>query len=201
MRLSSAHLLILHALCSRPPWLSFLAGEMLTCMFCFFAVYLNAGVPLSLLAFSSSTYWQEGAPLLHLPDGRSLDAQQQLSLYYESVSGESSFDSHVIRQLPSAESCGPACRMVGFVLTDLTARINLRPTCECLACRYQSCLSGPSAAWYATLILCQQGHVWVCKTRFSSIFNHPIFENKITIMGMALASESPPALSRSARAS
>lgn len=103
-------------------------GEMLTCMFCFFAVFLNAGVPISLLAFSSSTYWQEGAPLLHLPDGRSLDAQQQLSLYYESVS-----------------------------------------------------------AWYATLILCQQGHVWVCKTRFSSIFNHPIFENKITIMGMALA--------------
>lgn len=58
-------------------------------MFCFFAVYLNAGVPLSMLAFSSNTYWQAGAPLLHLPDGSSLDAAQQISLYYESVSGES----------------------------------------------------------------------------------------------------------------
>lgn len=56
-------------------------------MFCFFAVYLNAGVPLSLLAFSSNTYWQAGAPLLYLPDGSHLDADAQLKLYYESVSG------------------------------------------------------------------------------------------------------------------
>lgn len=31
--------------------------------------------------------------------------------------------------------------------------------------------------------------MWVCKTRFSSLFTHPLFENPITWMGMAIAGE------------
>jgi sodium/potassium-transporting ATPase subunit alpha len=42
------------------------------------------------------------------------------------------------------------------------------------------------SAWYATLVMCQFWNVWVCKTRSASIFTHGIFDNPVTIGGVAL---------------
>jgi len=43
------------------------------------------------------------------------------------------------------------------------------------------------SAWYAMLILCQACHVWVCKTRYSSIFGHSLADNIVTIYGVVAA--------------
>ena len=43
------------------------------------------------------------------------------------------------------------------------------------------------SAWYLTIVLCQAGHVWVCKTRLNSIFDHPMFRNYMTAVGVVVA--------------
>jgi magnesium-transporting ATPase (P-type) len=43
------------------------------------------------------------------------------------------------------------------------------------------------SAWYATLVACQFWHVWLCKTRIESIFVHGLFDNFVTIMGVAIS--------------
>lgn len=43
------------------------------------------------------------------------------------------------------------------------------------------------AAWYLTLIMCQFWHIWVCKTRLVSVFQHGFFHNKITLFGVMIA--------------
>lgn len=43
------------------------------------------------------------------------------------------------------------------------------------------------AAWYAGIVLCQFWHVWLCKTRVTSLFHHNVFGNFVTIVGVALA--------------
>jgi sodium/potassium-transporting ATPase subunit alpha len=43
------------------------------------------------------------------------------------------------------------------------------------------------AAYFLTVILCQAVHVFLCKTRLSSVFTHPIFRNTTTLYGVAVA--------------
>ena len=43
------------------------------------------------------------------------------------------------------------------------------------------------SSWYATIVLCQFWHVWLCKTRVTSIFEHGVFENKVTLIGVSIA--------------
>lgn len=45
-----------------------------------------------------------------------------------------------------------------------------------------------NAAWYITLILCQFWHIWFCKTRRVSVFQHKgLFGNRSTYLGTAIA--------------
>jgi magnesium-transporting ATPase (P-type) len=43
------------------------------------------------------------------------------------------------------------------------------------------------AAWYAMIICCQAMHVFTCKTRLNSLFDHPIFANSLTFLGVIVA--------------
>jgi sodium/potassium-transporting ATPase subunit alpha len=43
------------------------------------------------------------------------------------------------------------------------------------------------AAWYVTIIMNQVWHVWICKTRSVSIFEHGVFANQVTLIGVAVA--------------
>nr|CAI99409.1 P-type ATPase [Pythium aphanidermatum] len=42
------------------------------------------------------------------------------------------------------------------------------------------------ASWYIALVFCQFFHVWMCKTRRSSIFKHGLFKNTSMIYGTAV---------------
>jgi magnesium-transporting ATPase (P-type) len=43
------------------------------------------------------------------------------------------------------------------------------------------------SAWYITLIMCQFWHIWVCKTRQVSIFEHGFFSNLATVWGVSIS--------------
>jgi sodium/potassium-transporting ATPase subunit alpha len=43
------------------------------------------------------------------------------------------------------------------------------------------------AAYFLTLVLCQGVHVFLAKTRTSSVFTHPVFANKTTLLGVGAA--------------
>ena len=43
------------------------------------------------------------------------------------------------------------------------------------------------AAYFLTLVLCQAVHVFLAKTRTSSVFTHPVFANKSTLVGVGAA--------------
>jgi magnesium-transporting ATPase (P-type) len=43
------------------------------------------------------------------------------------------------------------------------------------------------AAYFLTLVLCQAVHVFLAKTRVSSVFTHPIFANRTTLVGVGAA--------------
>jgi hypothetical protein len=38
-------------------------------------------------------------------------------------------------------------------------------------------------AWYVTQVLSQFVHVWLCKTRFVSLFEHGVFNNSMMNYG------------------
>jgi magnesium-transporting ATPase (P-type) len=43
------------------------------------------------------------------------------------------------------------------------------------------------AAYFLTLVLCQSFHIFLTKTRLTSCFIHPFFENKVTLIGVAFS--------------
>eukprot|EP00444_Apocalathium_aciculiferum_P050192 CAMPEP_0183508008 /NCGR_PEP_ID=MMETSP0371-20130417/8551_1 /TAXON_ID=268820 /ORGANISM="Peridinium aciculiferum, Strain PAER-2" /LENGTH=1113 /DNA_ID=CAMNT_0025704305 /DNA_START=68 /DNA_END=3409 /DNA_ORIENTATION=+ len=45
-------------------------------------------------------------------------------------------------------------------------------------------LSVGNSAVYANIILCQMFHIWFCRTRATSVTQHPLFSNKLTLMAM-----------------
>jgi len=45
-------------------------------------------------------------------------------------------------------------------------------------------MSVANAATYANIVLCQMFHVWFCRTRLTSVFQHPIYTNKGLILAM-----------------
>ncbi|TMW69051.1 hypothetical protein Poli38472_001207 [Pythium oligandrum] len=47
-------------------------------------------------------------------------------------------------------------------------------------------LAEACSAWYVALIFCQFFHVWMCKTRRSSLFKHSIFSNTTMIYGVII---------------
>jgi sodium/potassium-transporting ATPase subunit alpha len=45
-----------------------------------------------------------------------------------------------------------------------------------------------NSAWYVTLIMCQFWHIWFCKTRRMSVFQHSgMLGNRVTIYGVLIA--------------
>jgi len=50
--------------------------------------------------------------------------------------------------------------------------------------RQADILSKCNAAFYANIILCQMFHLWFCRTRTTSVFQHPLFSNKLAWLGM-----------------
>ena len=43
------------------------------------------------------------------------------------------------------------------------------------------------SAYFLTLVLCQFWHIFLAKTRRVSVFAHPIFANRATLVGVAVA--------------
>ena len=45
----------------------------------------------------------------------------------------------------------------------------------------------PPGGWYLMIVCGQAAHIWVCRTTTVSIFQHGVFSNKITNIGVVIA--------------
>jgi hypothetical protein len=45
----------------------------------------------------------------------------------------------------------------------------------------------PTGGWYLMIVCGQAAHIWVCRTTTVSIFQHGVFTNKITNIGVGVA--------------
>lgn len=66
---------------------------------------------------------------------------------------------------------------------------NAEPFCtaadECFDAEQQTLLLAQACgSWYIALIVCQFFHIWMCKTRRTSVTQHSVFRNSVTIYGV-----------------
>ncbi len=83
---------------------------------------------------------------------------------------------------------GPESKHDLGIGTGCTGPPGQAPACRYLTVAEQRDLYYQAqSAWFITLVSCQFWHIWVCKTRRVSIFEHGLFRNLITVWGTTIS--------------